>query len=164
MSFQPGHQLNLSLNNVRLKQVNSHRHLGLIIQADLRWNDHVTAKIAKARQALHSLLRLRGTLNALALKAIYEVYIRPIVEYGSLATSNMTSNLQDKLERLQRRACRIFFFFFFFTSEHFPAKRDTLNRHVKKELTSTTTATTTTTAAKRQLQQSEEYNKRWQVL
>ena len=107
MSFRRGHQLDLRLNNIQLKQVDSHRHLGLIIQSDLRWNDHVAAKTAKARQLLHTLLRLRGTLSAAALKVIYEVYVRPVVEYGSLALSNLSVNLQDKLERRQRRACRI---------------------------------------------------------
>ena len=47
MSFQRQQRLQITINGTLLQQVSSHRHLGLIIQADLRWSDHVGAKIKK---------------------------------------------------------------------------------------------------------------------
>ena len=50
MSFQRNHTLNITLQNTPLTQVRSHRHLSLIIQADLRWTEHTNSKIKKARR------------------------------------------------------------------------------------------------------------------
>ena len=92
MSFQRTHTLNITIQNTPLTQARSHRHLGLIIQADLRWTEHIDSKITKARRQL---------IN------VYYSYVRPIVEYGSLVLSNLTQTSQDKLESLQRRAGRV---------------------------------------------------------
>ena len=46
------------------------------------------------------------------------MYIRPIIEYGSLVLSNMPATLEDRLERLQRRACRICLRLPLFTPTH----------------------------------------------
>ena len=107
MSFQRTQTLQLTLHKTTLKQVSSHRHLGLTIQSDLRWNEHVQTKISKAQRSLAILMKIRGTIHTNALTLIYTTYIRPILEYATLATSNMTTTLQDKLERFQRRACRV---------------------------------------------------------
>ena len=107
MTFQRQQQLSVTLNGVRLSQVKSHRHLGLVIQSNLRWTEHTQAKIQKARKILHQLHRLRGTLQAPALSHLYTTYVRPIVEYGSLAMSSISALTSDQLERLQRRAGRI---------------------------------------------------------
>ena len=107
MSFPGYHSLNISLHGTKLQQVDQHRHLGLVFQTDLRWKAQLATKITKCRRLLHQLLRLRGNLNRTALSAIYQTYIRPIVEYGSLAMSNISAAQEDSLERLQRRAARI---------------------------------------------------------
>ena len=107
MSFVPNHNISISLNGVTLEMVHQHRHLGLIVQSDLRWSSPIKTKLTKARQALHQLFRLRGTISATALCTVYRTYIRPMVEYGSLALSNLSSTQTDQLERLQRRAARI---------------------------------------------------------
>ena len=107
MSFPAHHSVDVTLHGTKLQQVNQHRHLGLLFQPDLRWTAQLTSKIAKCRKSLHHLLRLRGKLNRAALSTIYRTYIRPIVEYGSLAMSNIGTSQEDILERLQRRAARI---------------------------------------------------------
>ena len=104
MSFQRNHTLNITLQNTPLTQARSHRHLGLIIQADLRWTEHIDSKIKKARHQLFQLRRIWNVLHKPALINVYCSYVRPIVEYGSLVLSNLTQTSQDQLESLQRRA------------------------------------------------------------
>ena len=104
----PGHyQIDISLRGSKLQQVHQHRHLGLVFQADLRWSAQLDVQINKCRKSLHQLLRLREKIHRDALSAIYTSYIRPIVEYGSLAMSNISTTQEDRLEQLQRRAARI---------------------------------------------------------
>ena len=107
LSFTPNHQLNITLNGTPLKQVNEHRHLGIILQNNLQWNSHVTHIINKSKKLLHQLRKTRGQLNTPSLLVIYTAYIRPVIEYGSLVLSNTTRTQKDQLERVQRRAARI---------------------------------------------------------
>ena len=107
MSLQRNHTLNITLQNTPLTQARSLRHLGLIIQADLRWTEHIDSKIKKARRQLFQLRRIRNVIHKSALINVYCSYVRPIVEYGSLVLSNLTQTSQDKLESLQRRAGRV---------------------------------------------------------
>ena len=129
MSFQRGSNIHISLNGTTLQQVTYHRHLGLIIQSDLRWKEHIAAKIGKCRKALHHLLRVRGSIHRKALTAIYSTYIRPMAEYGTLALSNMSVGQQDALERLQRRAARICLRIPLFEPVHHSAILHKLNLH-----------------------------------
>ena len=83
------------------------RHLGVIIQADLRWTAHVDSVIGKAKKSLHLLHRLRSTLNTQALIALYKTYIRPTLEYASMAITPLSQTSSDSLERFQRRAVKL---------------------------------------------------------
>ena len=100
-------QFTITLNEVPLSQVTSHKHLGITISSDLRWTAHVDSILAKASRLLGVLRRLRSSLSRDALCQFYIAYIRPILEYASIAWSNLTSTLATRLERLQRRAAKI---------------------------------------------------------
>ena len=78
-----------------------------VIQADLRWSDHVGAKLKKARRELFQLRRIRNTLYKPALVSVYTIYIRPILEYGSLVLSSLSQTSNDRLESLQWHAGRV---------------------------------------------------------
>ena len=92
---------------MNLAQVTAHRHLGVTIQSDLRWTSHVQQVQKKALALLHMLHRIRGRIRGHAMSMLYQIYVRPAIEYGNLVTSNLSSTLADDLERLQRRAARI---------------------------------------------------------
>ena len=63
MSFQRQHRQQITINDTLLQQVSFHRHLGLIIQADLRWSGHVGEKTKKARREVFQLRRIRNTVT-----------------------------------------------------------------------------------------------------
>ena len=107
LSFQPQHTIHITLHSTRLQQVHQHRHLGVTLQDDLRWTQHIIETTNKAKKLLHQLHKTRSTMNASSLLLIYTTYIRPVLEYGSLALSNTTQQQRDTLERIQRRAIRI---------------------------------------------------------
>ena len=46
------------INNTSVKQVPSYKYLGLIIQNNLKWNEHVTAQVKKADQRMYHVRRL----------------------------------------------------------------------------------------------------------
>lgn len=99
--------LPFTLDGVTLATVSHHRHLGVILQSDLRWTVHTTSLISKSTPLLFILRRLRPTLTPSAMALLYVIYIRPKLEYASNVMSSMSVTVSDKLERFQRKAARI---------------------------------------------------------
>ena len=46
------------INNTCVKQVPSYKYRGVIIQNNLKWNEHVTAQVKKADQRMYRVRRL----------------------------------------------------------------------------------------------------------
>lgn len=103
----PPFQPHIILHGRTLNVVTQQRHLGVIIQSDLRWNAHFDSTISKATKSLHILRRLRHNITTNALCALYTVYIRPILEYACIALTPLSNMITDCLERFQRRAARL---------------------------------------------------------
>lgn len=99
--------LEITLNGSPLRVVKEHKHLGVTFSSDLRWTSHVNSITTKASRMLGILRRLRPHLTKAASSTVYKVYIRPILEYSSVAWSNLPAHLLNRLERFQRRAAKI---------------------------------------------------------
>ena len=99
--------LAINLNGTQLRKVKEQRHLGLILSSDLRWTEHTNRVLSKAARLLHTLRRLRNSLSRQALLFYYCLYIRPVIEYASVAWPKLPAHLRDRLERFQRRALKI---------------------------------------------------------
>ena len=65
-----------------LPVIESHRHLGLIINSKLTWRDHIDATFAACAPRIGMLNRLKGTLGRNAAGRIYTAAIRPRLEYA----------------------------------------------------------------------------------
>ena len=94
------------LDNVPIKLVENHKHLGLILASDLKWTDHVTSIVDKANRRLGILRSLRHKLDRLSLEKIYLGFIRPLLEYGDIVWDS-PSDVLKPLERVQRNAARV---------------------------------------------------------
>jgi hypothetical protein len=106
IEFQP-----LTIAGRELEMVQSHKALGLTIQNNLKWDEHIRSIIAKGFKRLHILriLRWSGILSADLIKG-YSALIRSILEYSCEVWSNsLLQYHSDELERLQKRVMRITF-------------------------------------------------------
>ena len=99
----------LQVDGQALELVSSYKVLGLTIQNNLKWNEHISAVITKASKRLHILRVLRrGGVPSDDLYAIYVALIRSILEYCCAVWHHaLPSYLSDKLERVQKRALKI---------------------------------------------------------
>ncbi|XP_066302887.1 uncharacterized protein [Branchiostoma lanceolatum] len=99
----------LRVNNTPLAVAPSLKTLGLHIQNNLHWDVQVKQIVGKAAKKLYLLKRLkRFMLSRDDLITIYTCYTRPILEYAAPAwTSGLTKVQTEKLEQIQKRACRI---------------------------------------------------------
>ena len=99
----------IHLNDSPLRKVEDQRHLGLLLSADLRWTLHVNRALSKGARFLHTVRRLRGSLSLSkqALTFYYCSYIRPVLEYASIAWPGLPAHLRDRLERFQRQVFKV---------------------------------------------------------
>jgi hypothetical protein len=72
---------NIVFNNANVKAVDSHKHLGLILDTKLNFNKHIDEKISKANKGIGIIRRLYPYLPRKSLIQIYKSYIRPHLDY-----------------------------------------------------------------------------------
>ena len=108
-STQAVAQPQLSLGPHPLQVVQSTKLLGVTVDEQLTWKEHVGNITRTASFKLYMLRRLRslGT-PASELQGVYTTFILPTLMYASpVWSSSLTLTLRQKLERVQKRACRI---------------------------------------------------------
>ena len=93
-------------DNIRVKEVQMHKHLGVIIQSNLKWNNHLDSIISKSSRRVDILRGLRFKLDRKSLETLYTAYVRPILEYASSVWSNCTAAQKQELENVQLSAMR----------------------------------------------------------
>ena len=101
----------LIIDDQSLEVVTSHKFLGLFIQNDLKWNEHIASVVAEASKRLHILCVLRrGGVLATDLVSIYVSLMRSILEYSCVVWHYaLPSYLSKQIERVQKRAFSIIF-------------------------------------------------------
>ena len=94
----------LQIDNIEVERVNSAEILGVMIQNNMNWLEHVT-KIKKAGKRLY-MLRLLKWANAdtNALSTVYITVIRPVLECACQVWHfNIPEYLSDDIERVQKK-------------------------------------------------------------
>lgn len=103
----------LKIGDQQLELVTSHKVLGLVIQNNLKWNNHIEATVTKTSKRLHILRVLRrGGVEMNDLTTIYISLIRSVLEYCCVVWHHaLPSYLSQELERIQKRALKISTYF-----------------------------------------------------
>ena len=97
----------LSMNNIQVKEVEKHKHLGLIFNNNLHWGDHINSMLTKAQTKLNILRSLKFQLDRKSLQIMYFSFIRPILEYSDIIWDNCPLYMKQSLEKINIEAARI---------------------------------------------------------
>ena len=110
-SKTPVPALDFTLCNDVLKEVSSIKLLGVTIQCDLKWDNHVLTIISRASSRLYMLRRLKEfRLPSADMVTVYIGFVRPILEYACpVWHSSLTCAQSASIERIQKRALRLIF-------------------------------------------------------
>ena len=114
MLFGTGPKLALStsfsiaIDGKALNCVSEYKYLGIVLDASLTWNAHVDYLIGKVRKRLAMLGRIRKNINMYTAGTVYTLVVLPVLDYCDTVWSCCGCVNTDKLEKLQRRAARIF--------------------------------------------------------
>ena len=102
-------------NNIPIKKVSQHKHLGVILDSKLSFSAHIKSAISKTRKGIGLLKHLSKYLPRHTLNELYKLYVRPHLDYGDVtyhipakvcefSHNIILPNLMEKLEAVQYSA------------------------------------------------------------
>ena len=102
-------------NNIPVKKVNEHKHLGIILDSKLSFSAHIKSAISKTRKGIGLLKCLSKYLPRHTLSELFKLYVRPHLDYGDIiyhipgklcefSQNIILPNLMEKLESVQYSA------------------------------------------------------------
>ena len=93
------------MNSTVLSRVEKEKDLGVCVNMNLSWNDHICIITAKGNKMLGLLKRTCPLLtNTTVRRTLYLTLVRSQISYASEVWSPHTNKLISKLESVQRRA------------------------------------------------------------
>ena len=103
-------ELNITVNNILIQNVTSHKLLGVIIDSSLTWNLQVESVCKKANSKIALLKRINYFLNEHMRILFYNAYILPVFDYCCSIWGKTTQTHMKKVAILQKRAAKIILF------------------------------------------------------
>ena len=94
----------LLMNNEPIKEVSSHKHLGLFLPNGGKW--HINYVTEKAWIRVNVMCKLKFLLDRRSLEIIYISFIRPLLEYADVVWDNCTRYEVSAIEKVQLEAAR----------------------------------------------------------
>ena len=99
--------LTVHVNSVELEQVQSHELLGVIIDTQLNFNEHIDNLCKKLTQRIAVLKKIRRHLPLDQRILYYNAMIKQTMMYGSSVWVSTSVDNLNKVFRLQKRAARV---------------------------------------------------------
>ena len=97
----------LFMQNQQIKEVDTHKHLGLHFSKDGSWHHQIQYIKDKAWARINTMRKLKFKLDRKSLEIIYTAFIRPILEYGDIVWDNCAQYEKEELEKIQHEAACI---------------------------------------------------------
>ena len=95
-----------TIHDQTLEVVTKADYLGVTLDSKMTWNDHVNKVCKKANMKLGFLRRNLASCPKPTRETCYKMIVRPILDYCSSVWDPHTKQSINKLEQVQRRACR----------------------------------------------------------
>lgn len=95
------------INNVKINRVNTVKDLGIYIDCNLKFNDHLNHVMLKANRRWYNIVRnTKDFKNPNTIKVLYTSLIRSVLTYGSVIWKPLYQNAMNRLEKIQHKALR----------------------------------------------------------
>ena len=112
MHFQTAHlnpefQYNVNIDDLSLEQKDSTKFLGVTIDKNLSWNQHLSSISSQTARGIGILYRIKNLLPKRTLLSLYNTLILPYINYCNIAWGNCSKTKLDNVLLLQKKAVRI---------------------------------------------------------
>jgi hypothetical protein len=98
---------NLILVGEAIPRCNFHKHLGMILDCKLSFNEHLVNVITISNSLLNSLRLLKFSIQSKHLERIYFSFILPHLEYCSVIFDSANQDILSRLDQVHYRAALI---------------------------------------------------------
>ena len=95
----------LLFNNASVTRTSSQKHLGIILDNQLKFDDYIKMVFRKISKTIGLLRNLRNFLPRAALITIYKAFIRSHLDYGDILYDQAHMSFHQKLESISYNAC-----------------------------------------------------------
>ena len=96
----------LTFSKSTVSQSTYQKHLGVILDASLSFDEHLISVQSKTNKTIGLLRKLQNTLPRQALITIYKAFVRPHLDYGDILYDQAyNASFHQKLEKMQYNAC-----------------------------------------------------------
>ena len=95
------------ISNTKIRDVQSHKHLGIYLSQDGTWECHIKNSVDKAWSRINIMHTLKHCLDRKSLQTIYFSFICPITEYADVVWDNCPQYLKEQIDKIQIESARI---------------------------------------------------------
>ena len=96
----------LTFSKSTVSQSTYQKHLGVILDASLSFDEHLISVQSKTNKTICLLRKLQNTLPRQALITICKAFVRPHLDYGDILYDQVyNASFHQKLEKIQHNAC-----------------------------------------------------------
>ena len=99
--------LNIKLGDETIKRVTMSKSLGMYLDEDLSWNEHVDYIARKISSAVGGLKQVRPFVTQETLLTIYKSIILPHFDYCDVVWDTLNKGLAERLQKLQNPSARV---------------------------------------------------------
>ena len=103
-------QLDLRIAQTSLKRSSCINYLGLYVDSNLSWKDHIDYVCKKVKKSISVLSKLRHFVTTTVLKTLYYSLVYPFLIYGITVRGNTYQTTLNPLYILQKKVVRIITF------------------------------------------------------
>ncbi|XP_050714148.1 uncharacterized protein LOC126997138 [Eriocheir sinensis] len=97
----------LRFGDVQLPLQDNIKVLGITIDQELRYDQHIATVARQTSQRVSALRRVAGSLDPRGILTLYKAQIRPCMEYGALSWMSSAVTHTRRLDAVQRRVLRL---------------------------------------------------------
>ena len=96
----------VSFNNTKVVTCSSQKHLGLVLDQQLNFSDHIQSKMSKCYKMIGIIKRLSVNIPRDTLLRVFKSLIRPYLDYGDIIYDKPNNeSFKNKIEKIQYKSC-----------------------------------------------------------
>ena len=103
---QCNNNFKVSLDDKEIDHVNAFKFLGVSVDQNLTWKNHIDNLVKKCSSGIGMLYKVKRFLPETALLRLYDTLVLSHINYGITAWSSANNNDRERLHILQKRALR----------------------------------------------------------
>ena len=101
------HTFRYNISQQELEHVFEEKDLGILIDSNLRFEEHISSKVNKANAIMGLIRRTFTFLDCKLFKKLYTTFVRPHLEYGQVVWSPFLRKQINIIENVQIRATKL---------------------------------------------------------